>query len=195
MGVTNLHKFQNKEILRTLIVSLGLKTTKRKKKYLTFPEKEKSNANVMPGSKSVQSALITCSSPQNLSVQTQLWIFILLIVSWWHAFWNKALPKLAQKERTMVNCSNSIMEMHPRVILRRENVPHGPEVISRWVKFDWTEFTTDANVRPGLHDAICRLRFCLNCGVISYRFEIRTMTWSEYKRIDQSWNNPSNLEG
>ena len=49
-------------------------------------------------------------------------------------FLKKSFPKLAHKERTIVNCSHSIVEMHPRVVLRRENVPRGPEVVSRWSK-------------------------------------------------------------
>ena len=46
----------------------------------------------------------------------------------------QSLPKLNQNEQIIVNCSNSIIEMHRRVVLRRENVPRGPEVVRRWSK-------------------------------------------------------------
>ena len=39
---------------------------------------------------------------------------------------------IAQKEGTIVNCSNSIIEMHPRFVLKRENVPRGPELVNSW---------------------------------------------------------------
>ena len=46
----------------------------------------------------------------------------------------------------LLNCifdgtvSETKIEMHPRILLRRENVPRGPDVVSRWVKADWTDF-------------------------------------------------------
>ena len=43
-------------------------------------------------------------------------------------------------ERIIVNCSNLIIEMHLRFVLRRENVPRGKEIFSRWVKTDRTDF-------------------------------------------------------
>ena len=42
---------------------------------------------------------------------------------------------------TMVNCSNlNIIVMHSHFALGRENMPHGPEVVSRCVKADRTDF-------------------------------------------------------
>ena len=49
-------------------------------------------------------------------------------------FLKQSLPKLAQKEQTIVTCSHSIIEMHPRIVLWPENVPRGQEVVSRWSK-------------------------------------------------------------
>ena len=37
-------------------------------------------------------------------------------------FLKQASPKLAQKEQTIVNYSNSVIEMHSRAVLRRGNV-------------------------------------------------------------------------
>ena len=30
--------------------------------------------------------------------------------------------------------------MHPRIVRKQENVARGPEVVSRWVKADWTDW-------------------------------------------------------
>ena len=53
----------------------------------------------------------------------------------------QSLASTCPKGTTIVNCSNSIIEMHPRVVLRRENVPRGPEVVNRSLKADCTDFT------------------------------------------------------
>ena len=42
----------------------------------------------------------------------------------------------------MVNCINLIIEMSPRFVLGRENVPCVAEVVNRSLKADWTDFTT-----------------------------------------------------
>ena len=41
----------------------------------------------------------------------------------------------------MVNCINLIIEMSPRFILGRENVPCVAEVVNRSLKADCTDFT------------------------------------------------------
>ena len=41
----------------------------------------------------------------------------------------------------MVNCINLIIEMGPRFILGRENVPCVAEVVNRSLKADFTDFT------------------------------------------------------
>ena len=56
-------------------------------------------------------------------------------------FLKQSLPKLALKKRTMVNCINSIIEMSPRFLLGRENVPCIAEVVNRSLKADCTDFT------------------------------------------------------
>ena len=48
----------------------------------------------------------------------------------------------------MVNCINSIIEMNPRFILGRENVPCVTEVINRSLKADCTDFTIDVSEYP-----------------------------------------------
>ena len=40
----------------------------------------------------------------------------------------------------MVNCSNLIIEMSPRFVLGRENVPCVAEVVNRSLKADCTDF-------------------------------------------------------
>ena len=48
---------------------------------------------------------------------------------------SKTKPKFARKEKqTTVNYKNSIIEMHPPIVLRWGNVPRGPGVASMWVK-------------------------------------------------------------
>ena len=42
----------------------------------------------------------------------------------------------------MVNCINLIIEMSPRFILGRENVPRVAEVVNRSLKADCTDFNT-----------------------------------------------------
>ena len=42
----------------------------------------------------------------------------------------------------MVNCINLIIEMSPRFVLGRENVPCVAEVVNRSLKADCTDFTT-----------------------------------------------------
>ena len=41
----------------------------------------------------------------------------------------------------MVNCSNLIIKMSPRLVLGRENVPSVAEVVNRSLKADCTDFT------------------------------------------------------
>ena len=41
----------------------------------------------------------------------------------------------------MTNCINLIIEMSPRFVLRRENVPCVAEVVNRSLKADCTDFT------------------------------------------------------
>ena len=53
----------------------------------------------------------------------------------------QSLASTCPKGTTIVNCSNSIIEMHPRVVLRGENVPRGPELVNRSLKADCTNFT------------------------------------------------------
>ena len=45
----------------------------------------------------------------------------------------------------MVNCINLIIEMSPRFVLGRENVPCVAEVVNRSLKADWTDFTNRGN--------------------------------------------------
>ena len=75
------------------------------------------------------------------SFPTQLWFSVRLTAFWWHAFWHKASSKLAKKEETIVHCSNFIIEMDSHIVLRRESMPRGPEIVSRCVKAVWTDFT------------------------------------------------------
>ena len=56
-------------------------------------------------------------------------------------FLKQSLPKLALKKRIMVNCINSIIEMSPRFVLGRENVPCVAEVVNRSLKADCTDFS------------------------------------------------------
>ena len=56
-------------------------------------------------------------------------------------FLKQGLASTCPKGTTIVNCSNAIIEMHPRVVLRRENVPRGPEVVNRSLIADCTDFT------------------------------------------------------
>ena len=43
----------------------------------------------------------------------------------------------------MVNCINLIIEMSPRFILGRENVPYVAEVVNRSLKADCTDYTAE----------------------------------------------------
>ena len=43
----------------------------------------------------------------------------------------------------MVNCINLIIEMSPRFLLGRENVPCVAEVVNRSLKADCTDFTAE----------------------------------------------------
>ena len=47
----------------------------------------------------------------------------------------------------MVNCINLIIEMSPRFVLGRENVPCVAEVVNRSLKADCTDFTPGAQVK------------------------------------------------
>ena len=52
----------------------------------------------------------------------------------------------------MVNCINLIIEMSPRFILGRENVPRVAEVVNRSLKADCTNYKwgmTNHNVKTG----------------------------------------------
>ena len=42
----------------------------------------------------------------------------------------------------MINCSNLIIEISPRFVLGRENVPCDAEVVNRSLKADFTDFTS-----------------------------------------------------
>ena len=47
----------------------------------------------------------------------------------------------------MVNCINLIIEMSPRFLLGRENVPCVAEVVNRSLKADCTDFTDFINIK------------------------------------------------
>ena len=48
----------------------------------------------------------------------------------------------------MVNCINLIIEMSPRFLLGRENVPCVAEAVNRSLKADCTDFTTEIFLTP-----------------------------------------------
>ena len=80
----------------------------------------------------------------------------------------------------MVNCINLIIEMSPRFVLGRENVPCVAEVVNRSLKADCTDYTSTCpvkvfNLRLQLHSAINLpdsfvfiLRYCTNLKAIVY---------------------------
>ena len=57
----------------------------------------------------------------------------------------------------MVNCINLIIEISPRFILGRENVPCVTEVVNRSLKADCTDYTSqDLALKKREKSSICR---------------------------------------
>ena len=56
-------------------------------------------------------------------------------------FLKQSFAQTCLKERTMVNCINLIIEMSPRFVPGRENVPCVAELVNRSLKADCTDFT------------------------------------------------------
>ena len=107
----------------------------------------------MPGPRDI---VIYWPDPRAFSVVQKPW-------GWAHILVQKprgARGMVTGQIDTCINCSNSIIEMHPGVVLRREKVPRGLETVSRKVKADWTDFSNNlahANPRHQFHGAIMTL--------------------------------------
>ena len=71
----------------------------------------------------------------------------------------------------MVNCINLIIEMSPRFILGRENVPCVAEVVNRSLKADCTDFSYKRYCILVIYIEVCAFRYVFVAYIALSDFE------------------------